>query len=139
MTRHPSSDDWSEDTRPDIVKPFPSSRMKTAPASDAPTARAPSEAPLSGDRDHTQGVLMAALAKIERANGETARRMGLLEREVGQLRRDIEKDREELVSGASKKAAAHSSNRLAGIMTGLFAAWEILGPYVHELIKVLHQ
>lgn len=139
--RHPSSDDWAEDTRPDIVKPFPSVKLKAAPESEAPASASvrvlDSEPPLSTDPDHQVGVLMAAIAKNDRALAESGRRMGLLEREVGALRRDIEQDREELVRGASKKAATHSSNRLAAIMAGAFTAWEIVSPYVRDLIELL--
>ncbi len=129
----PSEPDWNEDTRPDVVSPLRSSR--------ASGHMLESDPPLSEDQDvyARLGQVMAAVARTNKGLADLKVSVGLLEREASQLRKDLEKDREELVRGASKRAATHSSNRLAGLMAGLFALWEVASPYVHELLKVIHQ
>jgi hypothetical protein len=121
MNRESSHDDvWHEDTRPDI---------KTGRHSDV--------APV--DTDTLLGQMMASQARIERGQQDILLQLGTLTREQSQLRKDIEKDREELIRGASRKAATHSSNRLAVLMGGLFTLWEVASPYLHELAELLRR
>lgn len=125
MPRPPSEHDWQEKTRPDLTKIPPPVRLESEP-------------PESRDHDTILGKMMAALAKNDRVMRELQAAHETLTREVGGLRRDIDKDREALVQGASTRAAAHSSNRLAVMMGGLFTLWEVASPYVAELLKAMH-
>ena len=93
-----------------------------------PALRAVSEPPAS-DSLVNLGQVMAAVAKLQTEVGE----LKTLPAEVRSLRRDLELDRDALVHGASKRAANHSSNRMAALMGALFTLYEVTSPYVREL------
>jgi hypothetical protein len=97
----------------------------------------PSMPPLPEDRDEALGVLMAATARNGRHIAQIKRDYGVIRTEVMGLRKDIELDRNELVDGASRKAAKHSSNRMAALMGALFTAYELASPYLSELWRLV--
>ena len=56
--------------------------------------------------------------------------------ELGGMRRDIELDRTALVRGASRRAAARSSNRMAALIGMLYLLAEHVWPFVNAFWKV---
>lgn len=56
-----------------------------------------------------------------------------LRTDLDTLRDDLKADQDALVHGASRRAANHSSNRMAALMGALFTLYEITSPYVREL------
>jgi len=102
----------------------------TAHASPASASVAP-----DADLHETVGRLMAGMARLERKVDA----LRPLATEVHQLRQDIEEDRGALVTGASKTAAKHSSNRLAILMGALFSLYEVSAPALHEIWRQIHQ
>ncbi len=58
----------------------------------------------------------------------------VIRQELELLRDDLKEDRAELVHGASKRAANHSSNRMAALMGALFTLYEVTSPYVRDLV-----
>lgn len=93
--------------------------------------------PLAEDPDEALGQVMAVLARQGRHVSLLKRDVALVRTEVTGLRKDLEEDRDELVNGASKKAAKHSSNRMAALMGALFTLYEISSPYLHELVRLV--
>jgi hypothetical protein len=93
--------------------------------------------PLAEDPDEALGQLMAALARQGRHISLLKRDVGTIRTEVTGLRKDTELDRGELVDGASRKAAKHSSNRMAALMGALFTLYEVSSPYLHELVRLV--
>jgi hypothetical protein len=91
--------------------------------------------PLDPDVHVALGQLMGAVARLERKVDA----LMPLRSEVHQIRRDVELDRGELVSGASSMAARHSSNRMAALVTSLFALYELASPFLREIWKAIHQ
>ena len=89
--------------------------------------------PPAADELHTLGLVMAATARIE----TRLRDLETLPSEVRLLREEIAKDRKELVHGASKHAANHSSNRMAALMGALFTLYEVSAPYLRDLWHML--
>jgi hypothetical protein len=83
------------------------------------------------------GRLMAACARNEQTAVRLERKVDELmpfASDVLQMRRDWDADRDALVHGASKRAANHSSNRMAALMGALFTLYELTSPYVRDLV-----
>ena len=100
--------------------------------------RSQSELPkLSDDTHEALGQIMAEVAKGARAMGELRQLIEVQARELGGLRRDIELDRTALVRGASHRAAARSSNRMAALLGTLFVLYEQAAPILRELWRGL--
>ncbi len=87
---------------------------------------------LQDDEVETLGLVMGGLASLK-TDVQT------LGSEVAALRRDIELDRRALVHGASTKAAAHTSNRMAALMGALFTVYEIAAPYWPGIRGMFHK
>ncbi len=94
--------------------------------------------PLPDDENEALGVLYAAVARQGRHIESIKRDYGAIRTEVIGIRKDLEIDRGELVEGASRQAAKHSSNRTAAVMGTLFTLYELASPYVHELWRLMH-
>lgn len=83
--------------------------------------------------------LYTNLGKVMARAARTDRKVTTLASDFAELRRELAEDRGELVKGASRSAAKHSSNRLAVIMAALFSLYEVTAPYVHDIWKAMHQ
>lgn len=116
---------WGDEkTRPDGS----SGRMRAQPVA--------SEPPLLDPTDPLQmiGRVMASQA-VTQCDVELALR------EIRQLRKDLQDDREArggIVHDATHAAARHGGNRSAAIVAGLFALYEASAPILHELSKLVH-
>ncbi len=121
-------------TRPDHVSSGHFAAAEEDTASGIPLSSIP---PLAEDRDEALGQMMGVLARQGRHLQLVKRELGLLRTEVTGLRKDIGEDRDELVNGASKQAAKHSSNRMAALMGALFTLYELSSPYLHELVRLV--
>ncbi len=98
--------------------------------------------PATDDLHVLYGRLMAACARNEQTAARIERKVDELlpfARDVMQMRRDWDADREQLVHGASQKAAAHSSNRMAALLGALFTLYEVSAPYLHDLWRMFHK
>jgi hypothetical protein len=104
-----------------------------------PITRLPTDPRLSDDTHEAIGQVMSEVMKVGRV--VTAMRVDLdtQARELNGLRRDLEDDRTELVKGSSRKAATHTSNRMAMLLGTLFVLYEQAAPVLHELWKGLHK
>lgn len=91
--------------------------------------------PPADDADVRMGQLMGAIGRLQ----TDVNNLKTLPAEVRALRRDLELDRDALVHGASKRAANHSSNRMAALMGALFTLYELAAPALHELVRWFHK
>lgn len=85
---------------------------------------------------------MQVLGKVMASQAIVQRDVETLAREVRQLRKDIEDARAEhggIVNDATRSAARHGGNRSAALVAALFALWEVAGPVLHEVSKLVHQ
>jgi hypothetical protein len=113
---------------------------RTRPSGRIPHASAPSlppEEPVTIEA--MVGKVMRDTVKQTLKIRELELTVSRMDRELGQIRKELELDRTHLVASSSKKAAGHASNRMAALVTGLFALWEVASPYLHELAKWLHK
>lgn len=89
------------------------------------------------------GKMMREVIGVKVGLRDVNHQLSLLSGEIRQLSRAVELDRTHLVNQSSTKAAtkaaAHSSNRMAGLVTTLFIVWEAASPYLHEFIKLIHK
>jgi hypothetical protein len=103
--------------------------------------RAVSQPPESDDLVNLGQVMTAVVGlQVRTARmDQRLRTLATLPSEVHALRQEIQDDRHALVTGASKHAAAHSSNRMAALMGALFTLYEIAGPYLHDLWRMVRK
>ena len=99
---------WEEDTRPRLLRPSLQQRVLSSP----PPA----------DDDSTLGMLMRQTVTNTNAVQSLRTDLEVLGREVRQSVRAAP----ETIHSSAK----HASNRVAGLMTGLFTLYEISSPYV---------
>lgn len=123
MTR----ESWHGEDEPVTRPGTPSSHLRAAQTIS-------STPPPSGDVLVVVGQLMAAVARLDRKVNDLLP----LVHEVYTLRQDLEENRHHLVHDSSKLAARKSSNRMALIVGGLFAAYESAAPVIHELWRVVN-
>lgn len=91
-----------------------------------PPLRVVESDPPASDADVRMGQLMGAIGRLQ----TDVDALKTLPAEVRALRRDLELDRDALVHGASKRAATHSSNRMAALLGALFTVYEVAAPYL---------
>jgi hypothetical protein len=98
--------------------------------------------PDAADLHELVGQLMAAASKNAQSAARIERKVDELmpfARDVLQMRRDWDQDRDKLVHGASTKAAEHSSNRMAALLGTLFTLYELSSPYLREVWRMFHK
>jgi hypothetical protein len=90
---------------------------------------------LSSDPLEAIGQVMAEVGKVGRLVATLNMVVETQARELNALRRDLEKDRGELVKGS----ATHTSNRMAVLLGTLFVLYEQAAPVLRELWRSFHQ
>ncbi len=122
------------------LAPVPAPRRPSRHDSDPPLPAPPppvhSQHP---DHDRSMGQLMAAVAAMQSTVTTIKASVSDLASGVEKIRDDVNVDRGDLVKSSSTKAAARSSNRMAAAVSGLFVAWEVIGPFARQLISEIYK
>jgi hypothetical protein len=95
--------------------------------------RVVSDPPPDDSPEYRHGQMMGAIGRLQTAVDE----LRTLPSEVRALRAEIRDDRSALVNGASKHASTHTSNRMAALLGALFTLYEIAGPALREVWRMV--